>query len=74
MKQDSADDVMKATEDLIDICALLEYSGVPYQVRRTRSYIWVDTEHWRFQFTAKGKLKGKDGAEGCIPRPRDHRK
>lgn len=67
-------DVMKATEDLIDICALLEYAGVSYQVRRTRSYIRVDTERWRFEFTVKGKLRGKEGAGACIPRPRDHRK
>lgn len=65
---------MKATEDLIDICALLEYAGCPYVVKRTRSYIRVDTDHWRFEFTAKGNLKGKYGAGACTPRPRDHRK
>jgi len=69
-----ADHRLPLTEDLIDIIAMLEMVAVPFRVIRTRSYIYIDTDLWRFQFTPGGKLRGKKGIDGCVPRPGVHRK
>jgi hypothetical protein len=54
-------DVAEITARPIDI-------GIPFKINKTKSYIWIDTDAVRLEFTPRGEMRK------CAPRQADLRR